>query len=141
MSGSDLTVRPLKDRSSIFQVVPKTPIPYGKRAIMTLRLSLDDSIPDSVARFSFSTKPEFRVVAMGASSVRLPITSAGAAYTPEQAINCGTESAPLYLEFSETIAPVSLETVKRLVSATSPFLRKARGCCSNSRATVKSPIA
>ena len=116
MSGADLTVRPLRDRSSLFQVIPKVPIPYGKKAILRLRLSLDDSLPDSVARYSFFTKPAFSVVAMGAASVRLPITPAGAAYTQEQAINCGTENTALFLEFSEAIAPVSLETVKRCVS-------------------------
>ncbi|HEY9595986.1 MAG TPA: MG2 domain-containing protein, partial [Spirochaetia bacterium] len=116
LSGSDLVVRALQDGSSVFQVSPRAPIPYGKKAIMRLRLCLDDSIPDSVARYSFSTKPEFRLVSMGAGSVRLPVTSAGATYSPEQAVNCGTENAPLSLEFSEALSKVPLETVKRLVS-------------------------
>lgn len=68
-----------------------------------------------MAKYDFSTKPEFGVVAMGAGSVRLPVTPSGAAYTLDQAVNCGPQNVPLYLEFSEEIAPVSLESLKRLV--------------------------
>jgi alpha-2-macroglobulin len=119
IAGSDLSVRSLERFSTAagaaYLVTPRTPIPYGKRAILHLRLSLDESIPDAVARYSFSTKPEFSVVAMGAGSVRLPVTPSGAAYSLDQAVNCGPQNAPLYLEFSEEIAPVSLESLKRLV--------------------------
>jgi alpha-2-macroglobulin len=120
IAGPDLTVRSLERFSSAtgaaYQVTPRTPIPYGKKAILHLRLSLDESVPDSIARYTFSTKPEFAVIGMGAGSVRLPVTSAGATYSVEQAVNCGTENLPLYLEFSEEISQVSLETLKRLVS-------------------------
>jgi uncharacterized protein YfaS (alpha-2-macroglobulin family) len=119
IAGSDLSVRSLERFSTAagaaYQVTPKAPIPYGKKAILHLRLSLDESIPDAVAKYSFSTKPEFSVVAMGAGSVRLPVTPSGAAYTLDQAVNCGPQNVPLYLEFSEEIAPVSLESLKRLV--------------------------
>ncbi|MGA2763313.1 MAG: MG2 domain-containing protein [Spirochaetia bacterium] len=136
MSGSDIKVRALKDRASLFQVVPEKPIPFGKKAIMRLRLALDDSIPDSVASYSFSTKPEFSLVAMGAGTVRLPVTPSGAAYSREQAINCGTENAPLFLEFSEAISPPSLEMVKRLVSF-EPAVRDLAVSTDGKRLTLK----
>jgi alpha-2-macroglobulin len=102
--------------STSFVVSLKSPIPYGKYAILYFKLSLDDAIPDSVAKYVFQTRADFRLVGMGSGSVRLPVTPSGSTYTVDQAVNCGTGNAPLFLEFSEAIRPVSVETLKRLVS-------------------------
>lgn len=120
MSDADFTVRQLERSktatSASYLVTLKNEIPYGKHAILYLKLSLDESLRDSVAKYTFQTRPEFRLIGMGSGSARFPVTPSGAAYPIDQAVNCGTGSEPLFLEFSEDIAPVGVEALKRLVS-------------------------
>ncbi len=118
LSSADFTVRELERSktaaSAAYLVTLKSPVPYGKHVILSLRLSLDDTISDSVAKYAFQTKPEFRLSGMGSGSVRFPVTPSGAVYAMDQAVNCGTERAPLFLEFSEDIIPIGVETLKRM---------------------------
>jgi alpha-2-macroglobulin len=140
IGSGDFTVRETERSrtatSTSFIVSLKSPIPYGKYAILSLKLSLDESIRDSVARYVFQTKTEFRFVGMGSGSVRFPVTPSGSTYAQDQAVNCGTGNAPLFLEFSEAIQPVSVETLKRLV-AFEPAVRNLRAEVSGQRLLLR----
>ncbi len=109
------------ERSSLrdhvkYQLTFHRPITYGKRLDLSLRLSADDRINASVARYSFSTKPLFRVVGMGCSSIQYPIASIGSVYTKDQTAHCGTNKGELFLIFSDNLSAISLEQVKRLIN-------------------------
>jgi alpha-2-macroglobulin len=122
--------------TTTFRVEFRDPPSYGKKIIMRLRLSKDQSIIDSVSSFAFETKAEFRLVAFGGRSVRLPVGSDGANYSREQAIDCGTGSDPLWLEFSEPISALNVEQLKRLLYF-EPAVRNLRADASGSRLTVR----
>ena len=140
IAAPDLTVRELESSRSpegaAYQVALKSPIPYGKRAVLSLQLSLEPAMSDSVAAYTFQTRPEFRLLAFGADSVRLPVTAAGAVYSQEQALDCGTDSAVLFLDFSEEIQPVPLEALKRLVRF-EPAVRVLRHDVSGNRLLLR----
>ncbi|HUV08105.1 MAG TPA: MG2 domain-containing protein, partial [Spirochaetia bacterium] len=108
------------DRTSIkdaaqYQLTFNRPIGYGRHITMHLRLSLDENIKGSLAKYSFSTKPEFRLASMGCGSIKYPIATNGSVYSQEQAIACGTGSTPLFLEFTEDLAPLGIDELKSLV--------------------------
>ncbi len=140
VAAPDLTVRELESsrttEGAAYQLSLKSPIPYGKQAVLSLKLSLDPAMGDSVAAYTFQTRPEFRLLAFGAGSVRLPVTAAGAAYSQEQALDCGADSAVLFLDFSEEIQPVGLEALKRLVRF-EPAVRGLRHDVSGNRLLLR----
>ncbi len=119
LASPSLSVRelpaPRQKGAVAYRVALREKVPYGKKAILHLRLSLDETMRDSIAAYSFSTKADFRLSAMGARSARLPAAPNGSAYAKDQAIDCGIGSSPLYLEFSESIQAPSVEELKRLV--------------------------
>ena len=82
----------------------KSAIPWGTRAIVHFRLSLDDRAEQSAWSFSFSTAEPFRIVTAGARERRYPVTPEGTQYTREQAIDCGMDDSRFLLEFSSTPA-------------------------------------
>ena len=100
-----------------YRVTLHKPVPYGKLAILHLRLSLDSNIPGSLARYTFSTRPLFRLVevAPGSSGNGYPVAIKGSVYSQEQAMDCGTGSGLLYLRFSDTLGSVSVEEIKQMV--------------------------
>jgi uncharacterized protein YfaS (alpha-2-macroglobulin family) len=106
---------PPEGSGSRFMLTFANAIEYGRHITMHLRLSLDPSVEGSLARYTFSTRPEFRISAIGSGYLRYPVATKGSVYSQEQAINAGTGNTPLFLEFTENIAPPSVETVKKLV--------------------------
>lgn len=122
ISREDFHIKELEQRQgspdSNYIVTLSSPIEYGKRATLTLKLSLNPGIPGSVASYIFETKREFTVKGMGCGSVRYPVATNGSIYTLEQAINCGTRRNPLFIEFSDDIAAPPVEVVKKLVHFT-----------------------
>jgi hypothetical protein len=53
------------DEPVVYLVTFHKALPYGMRIILHLRLSLEDSIPGSLERYAFSTRPLFSLVEMG----------------------------------------------------------------------------
>lgn len=107
-------------------------VPYGKRVVLKLMLSSDPTVADAIAEYRWDTKAEFRLVAVGGGSTRLPVSATGAAYADDQAVDCGTGTAPLFLEFSDRLGSVNLEAVKRAISF-SPAVRNLSYEVSNRR--------
>lgn len=76
LGPEDFTIKAL-ERSTrkdparyVFQL--KKPIDNGLTVLTRVRLALDDTTPDAMASYSFSTKEPFRVTAAGCSSGELP---------------------------------------------------------------------
>ncbi len=119
LTEKDFSIKELDRRSGQdpvqYRISLNRPIDYGKHISLHIRLSLDERIRGSVARYSFMTKPEFRLASFGSGYVRYPVAGSGSIYGLEQAINCGTSSTPLFLEFTENLGTPDMETIKRLV--------------------------
>lgn len=98
-----------------YRVTLHKPVGYGKRLILHLRLSLESGIPGSLSRYTFSTKPLFRITAVGTGGATYPIASDGSNYTMDQAMDCGAGRSRLFLRFSDSLGAVSLEQVKEMV--------------------------
>ncbi|MFW5848824.1 MAG: alpha-2-macroglobulin family protein [Spirochaetota bacterium] len=94
------------------------PIGYGREITFAIRLAEGASSDAHVASYSFSTRPLFRLVAMGSGNVSLPVSSRGSLYATDQAIAVPNQHRPLFLQFSEPLGHLSLEEVKRLVHFT-----------------------
>jgi uncharacterized protein YfaS (alpha-2-macroglobulin family) len=98
-----------------YRITLHKPLPYGMRITLDLRLSLDSSIPGSLAQYTFSTKPLFRLNAVGSDTATYPVASEGSVYPMEQAMDCGTGKAQLLLKFNDYLNPVSVNEIKRMV--------------------------
>ena len=100
--------RQARSDPATYVVELKTPIPLRTRAIAHLRLSLDDDASESFAEIAFATAEPFRVLEVGCRTgtggrqVRrsYPVTPEGSRYSADQALNCGSESRTLLVEFS-----------------------------------------
>jgi uncharacterized protein YfaS (alpha-2-macroglobulin family) len=103
------------DEPVVYLVTFHKALPYGMRIILHLRLSLEDSIPGSLERYAFSTRPLFRLVEMGSGGTAYPVSVRGSVYSLEQAIDCGTGQGRVFLRFSDEVGPVSLNQVKQMV--------------------------
>ncbi|MDP3178574.1 MAG: hypothetical protein Q8M76_11780, partial [Spirochaetaceae bacterium] len=108
-----------------YRITLDKPTPYGKRILLHIRLSPDPALSDALMVYSWETRPEFRLVGMGGGSIRLPVPASGATYAQDQALDLGADSGSIFLEFSETLAPPSLESVKKAV-AFDPAVRDLR---------------
>ncbi len=64
------------------------PIPFGTRAVLHFRLSLDASAGESTNEISFSTAAPFRVVNINCGGGQLPLTPEGSRFGEEQALKC-----------------------------------------------------
>lgn len=76
------------------------PIPLETRAIVHLRLSLDDDPQRSFTEFGFRTAEPFRIVGLGPSWNRYPITPNGTRYTREQALAGDGDTPQLLIAFN-----------------------------------------
>lgn len=118
LTSKDFEVRRVEKTSRDFkyQVKLNNKIPYGKSVTIKLSLSIDSSIDGAIGSYTFSTKDEFRITGMGSGSVKYPVSNSGSVYGLSQAINCGTGSNPLFIEFSERPKYISVSELKKLVS-------------------------
>jgi uncharacterized protein YfaS (alpha-2-macroglobulin family) len=105
----------------------------GKAITLRIKLSLDEGIPGSVANYSYSTRTDFRVLAFGSGSSSYPLSSSGSNYPPDQALYCGTGSAPLYVQFSEGVSSASPIARLRSMVSFEPAVRNLRFEMSGSR--------
>src|SRR5439155_661798 len=105
-----------------------SPVPLGTRAVVHLRLSLDDAAAESFAEVAFATAEPFRVVELGCRAAgdseerhrAYPVTPEGARYTEAQALGCPAGSRTLLLEFSTAprdIGPVEGRNLVRFTPA------------------------
>ncbi len=102
------------------------PIGDGKAITLRIRLSLDEGIPGSAAVYQYATRTDFRVLSFGSSSTSYPVSSSGSSYPADQAINCGTGTSPLVIQFSESLSSsTSVAALKSFVSL-SPSVRDLR---------------
>ncbi|MCP4213552.1 MAG: hypothetical protein GY765_02795 [bacterium] len=129
LTSKDFIVKEM-ERASItenvrYRVTLHKPIPYGMLATMHLRLSLDNNIPGSLARYNFSTKPLFRLTGIGSGSTTFPVASKGSVYPEEQAMDCGTGKGMLTLQFSDQPGTVTVAQIKRMVRF-SPSVKNLR---------------
>ncbi len=107
-----------------------SPVPLGTRAIVHLRLSLDDDARESFAEIAFSTAEPFRVVEVGCRGDEegawgtprgprrtYPVTPEGTRYTPEQPLRCRENDRTIAIEFSappRDVDPVEGRNLVRL---------------------------
>lgn len=87
-----------------------TPIPLGAKAILHFRLSLGEAAPESSLDLAFTTAEPFRVISLGCSGSRVPVTPAGTRYGREQALRCGADDQQVVVELSA--APVNLGPIE-----------------------------
>ncbi len=120
LTGNDFSLKEIErtdtDQYYKYQINLSNTIGYGKHIIMHIRLSLNHNIPGALTEYTFETKQEFRITGIGSGYVKYPVSSNGSIYSMEQAINCGTGTSPLFIEFSEDLAPLSIQTVKNIVN-------------------------
>jgi uncharacterized protein YfaS (alpha-2-macroglobulin family) len=125
LDRNDFTVRiqdPREGTDRVTAVVELAePIGYGKEIAFSIRLA-EGAGDAHVARYTFSTRPLFRLTGMGSGNTRLPVAANGSVYTVDQAFALRNQNTPLYLQFSESLGHVSLEEVRRLVQF-SPAVR------------------
>lgn len=98
-----------------YRVSLHKPVSYGKKIILHLRLSTDNRIKGSLARYTFSTKPLFRLFKVGNYDNYYPISSNGSVYTREQALDLGLGASEIILFFNDNLGPVSIQQVKEMV--------------------------
>ncbi|KKK70314.1 hypothetical protein LCGC14_2925240, partial [marine sediment metagenome] len=81
LTEKDFSIKELDRRSGQdpvqYRISLNRPIDYGKHISLHIRLSLDERIRGSVARYSFMTKPEFRLASFGSGYVRYPVAGSG----------------------------------------------------------------
>jgi len=121
LDRGDFTVKtvdrggPADPASYVFEL--EEPIPLGTRALLHLRLALDDTSPRSFYELAFATAAPFRVVAVGTRRARFPVTPEGTSYPPEQPLDGGSGQRALVVEFSsepEAVDPVAGRNLVRL---------------------------
>ncbi len=98
----------------------RSPIPLGTRAIVHLRLSLDDDPTLSFAELTFSTAEPFRVTSFGCDAAQVPVTPDGTRYAREQALRCDPNNRRLVVRFSSQpsgMGPVEARNLVRLTPA------------------------
>lgn len=98
----------------------RSPIPLGTRAIVHLRLSLEDDPTLSFSEVTFSTAEPFRVTSFGCDAVQVPVTPEGNRYAREQALRCDPNNRRLVVRFSSPpsgLGPVEARNLVRLTPA------------------------
>lgn len=92
LDSDDFQVKALERRNRSdnagYSLALNTPIPLGVRAVVHLRLSLDDASSESIVQIPFATDEPFRIAAVGCRALRLPVTAEGSSYAAEQALRC-----------------------------------------------------
>jgi len=105
LDRDDFQVKALERRNRAdhagYSLALATPIPLGVRAIVHLRLSLDDASSESIVQIPFSTDEPFRIAAAGCRGYRLPLTPEGSSYAAEQALRC-EDDRTVVVDFSST---------------------------------------
>jgi len=110
--------RERRDDPAVYVLLLNEPIPGGTRAVVNLRLSLEDDPEQAFKRITFATAAPFRVTRFGCANNRYPTAPEGIRYTPEQAIQCSDANPQVEVEFSAPLAETDLITARNLVRFT-----------------------
>lgn len=122
LTSTDFTVKALErsDKPS-YVLALASPIPLGTRAVVRLRLTLNDDPSASFADVAFATAAPFRVAAFGCEGHRYPVSPAGSRYAREQIMRCDNDEPRIVVELSA--APVAIDPVRaRNLVRTTPAL-------------------
>jgi uncharacterized protein YfaS (alpha-2-macroglobulin family) len=119
LTQKDFTLKEI-ERTSLsdpvqYQLTFHQSIPYGKHITLHFKLSLDETMEGTVARYMFETKPIFRVTGIGAGYNEFPVAAGGSVFSKEQPIDRGSNRDPLFIEFSDSLGPVSIVEIKQFV--------------------------
>jgi uncharacterized protein YfaS (alpha-2-macroglobulin family) len=121
LGRDDFTVKTLERRSRSdragYVLVLRQPIPFGTKAVVRLRLSLEDAEGESFKEVAFSTAEPFRVLSVGCREKQYPVTPEGTRYAREQAIRCG-EGRSVVVEFSAVPRGITAVEGRNLVRLT-----------------------
>ncbi len=96
----------------------RAPIPLGTRAIVHLRLSLEDDPTLSFTEVTFATAEPFRVVTFGCDSALVPVTPEGNRYAREQTLRCDPKNRRVVVWFSAKPAHLGAIEARNLVRLT-----------------------
>ncbi len=124
LKSDDFTLKVIERKSSsdaaTYVLNLRSPIPLGMRAIVHLRLSLEDDPTLSFTEVTFSTAEPFRVASFGCDAVQVPVTPEGNRYAREQALRCDPNNRRLVVRFSSApsgLGPVEARNLVRLTPA------------------------
>lgn len=98
----------------------KTPISWGVRAIVRLRLAEMAGLEGLVHDIRFATTEEFRIRNFGCRTTVMPATVAGTSYGREQALTCPADERMVRVVFSarpQAMGPVEARNLVRLTPA------------------------
>jgi uncharacterized protein YfaS (alpha-2-macroglobulin family) len=90
-------------------------VAYGKQLKLFMNLSLDPRIPGTVAEYRYETAESFLLKSVSMGNNTLPVSPNGSEFNISQAIQLGSRMQPIYLNFSERLAGMSVEEAKRLI--------------------------
>jgi len=134
LSRDDYEIKVVERRSRAdaarYVLLLREPIPLGTRALLRLRLALDDREGDTFREIVFSTAEPFRVLRVGCRGSTYAVTPEGTRYTREQAIACPASPRTVVVEFSSTpgqIGPVPARNLVRLSPAVSNLTFETEG--------------
>ena len=121
LTGDDFQIKTQERRSradrATYVLGFSSPIPLGTRAVVHLRLSLEDAAP-SFKEITFATAQPFRVLGIGCREQRYPVTPEGTRYSREQALACGSERRALVVELSATPRELGAVEARNLLRLT-----------------------
>lgn len=124
LTASDFDVKVMEraDRSSPAQYVIELhdAIPGGTRALLHLRLSLEDGLSRGFQDIGFATAEPFRVTELGCPRTSVPIPPAGARYGRESAVRCGDGDRTVTVGFSASLAPIGAIAARNLIRISPP---------------------
>lgn len=106
------------------------PIPSGQRAILRLRLAVDDAVAESFKDIAFSTSESFHITAFGCAGQRLPVTPEGVSYARDQALTCNADDRRIQVDFSalpKTLSPIEARNLVRFTPAVEGLSFETRG--------------
>ncbi len=119
LGPSDFTISALErgkgDAASQYLLRLAHPIGFGNVALLQLQLCQDPAATDARLTYRYTTRPVFRVDAVGSGNMLLPVTAAGSRYNRDQAIDGGKGEASITVRFSDSPAALTLEQVKALI--------------------------
>ena len=113
----DVKVMERADRSAPAQYVVNLhdPIPGGTRALVHLKLSLENGLDGGFQDISFSTAEPFRITQLGCRQESFPIPPSGASYGREDAIKCPAGDRSVNVTFSADLAPIGPIAARNLI--------------------------
>lgn len=118
LTSEDFAIKTMERKSrsdrATYVLGLESPIPLGTRAVVHYRLSLDDAADESFAELSFSTREPFRIVNVGCTATRYPITPAGSKYTADQSIRC-TGDRRIAVELSSELGDTNPVEIRNLI--------------------------